>query len=748
MTKPSPPRTDDATSNGDAHLFRGLGQLNDALAEGPQAVAKQLRALIMLSHLNPAPTPRRRQADQPVSVKQARLIALANIADTFTEKQLQALILEASMLDEIDIRLYLVARFALHLQGTPYRRAIIKQIWAKASSIQNPALRVETLYELAPLLILSERDPKPTSPLARFIRATDSLTSIEARTRALIALSRHLPRTSHIHLFEKLLHELDDNGNDSVVTKSLTAIAMHLPPELIDDSLQLARAIQRPTERVRALFALARTLDDERLYAVRFEALDIIDDIESEDERAEALIGLAPDLEFLAERGLLTHRLMERIAPIIIMIGRRHIRARVLVALAPYLTPDLLGEAIASVNSLDNERDRALMLAQLAPSLPPDMVVASLAVAHSMREQDSRAQALVALSQFAPSSASGQTMLDALAAASNLTHPLERVQTLVKLVTVLPDELRDQALVNALNTIEGIRNPAGRTRALSLLGDHLPIEAANHAYTIARSLDDPEHRIHALLGLISSVQLTDEDAIRRQLLTDALSLPLEYKRARALASICPFIAPADLVAVEAAVDKFEDPIDRVAVYIAVVQNLPREERDELVMKAWHTLQQIEYGYDRASAIASIAPLLPDSERHTLLELVISTILEIDDDYDKASAINILSSFLNDPLFHQPDELPDIFTALEFALLTALKIPQITARQALLAQGVDLWRSMGDSDRTFTLWKILLKQMSHMPLSDILLCVSALLPLAHQFAGGRALEDVAHLLGVR
>src|SRR5690606_6406475 len=101
------------------------------------------------------------------------------------------------------------------------------------------------------------------------------------------------------------------------------------------------------------------------------------------------LIAFAPHLEYVTDTEHFPH-LLEQALGIAISIKRRHLRARVLVALAPHLTLDLQGEALAAVHSLSSERDRAMLLAQLAPTLPPNMLVASLAVAHSMEEPDAR----------------------------------------------------------------------------------------------------------------------------------------------------------------------------------------------------------------------------------------------------------------------------------------------------------------------------------------------------------------------
>jgi len=430
------------------------------------------------------------------------------------------------------------------------------------------------------------------------------------------------------------------------------------------------------------------------------------------------------------------------------MIGRRAVRAKVLVALASHLTPDLQGEALAAVHALQGEREKALLLADLAPQLPGNMLVASLAVAHTMHEPDARVHALCALAHFVPEHARQQTMLDALAAASNLPHHYERVRALISLLDILPPPLMDQALANALETARSIENENARARSLSVLGPHLPEPLLAQALVIAKELENPQQRLNALVGLIKQLSGAAYDDVINQMVGCARQMPLEYRRARALAAIVPFVQPQHLGEVLELTDKLDDPVDRFNVTVMVVQHLPAEQRPPLVAKAWSLLRRIEDGYDRATALATLAVFMPPGLAEDMTLVAVNSIQDIPDEYDKASAIALLVPLVSDDEIGQWSTLPDGITALRRGIEAALLTHQQGLRADLLTRGISLWVDHTDGEQSFSLWKQVVRRLVTLPLSDVLICLGALLPLVKHFAGQEGWQIVAEALGVK
>lgn len=752
MDQPIPDTTqmDDAlpvVSDADTGKPTGRAQLQKALDAGPGALKQQVRLLLALSQLNGSQsstdTP---EPEAPQTLRQARLTALSYLAGTLSESQIKAIIKEASQIDNDAVRLPVMAKLAIQLPPQTYR-TIVRDVWVQVNQVRDAAIRARTLYELAPMLLLVNDEPATASSLLQIVSEAQAIEGKEARLRSLSAIAPLLPQDLSLRILRRVLSELESTGSDSIRSRAIVALAPHLPHDLAEHTMKIIQTIQNPIEQARALTAMARHISPALKARLSDSALEAIDRIEGEEERADALINFAPNLE-KARQGGEFPAMLEKALTISIMITRRHIRARVLVALAPHLTIDLQGEALAAVHSLRSERERAILLAELAPTLPSDMLVASLAVAHTMREQDSRVHALSVLAHHVPRNARNQTTLDALAAASNLEHNYERVRALVSLLDILPPHLLEQALTNALEATRQITNENARARALNLLGEHLPSRLISRSLDTALELSNPQQRLNALLGLIPAIPDKRYPTVTRELLTCARQMPLEYKRARALISIIPHLDETGRAEVLASGNTLTDPIDRAGVYTTLAHHTPEEERSGIIARAWNTIMQIEDGYDRASAISAIAPLLPPQAETDVTRTIIRTIRIVEDDYDKASAIALLTPLLSDAEDETFADLPDFYTAVENGMQAALSIPQQSIRTALMAKGAEFWVGTGNTERAYSLWETLLEQLIDMPLPDVLLAVGTLLPIIKEFAGDEGLKEIAHLLGIR
>jgi hypothetical protein len=494
--------------------------LQRALAMGKSGFKLQLRNLFVLTQPNQAralPT----EVVQTLTPTQARYEVLARICNDLSPISRQRLLNDLQNISDVSIRAGLLARTVSSF-GTKTAQPYVTQIWLNSGQIVHPVWRAEAMFDIA------KHFPKEVdlivnpSPLGQIVKLAYNIKNVEARLRALIGIAPHLPNEQRLIITRNVLSELVNQRNDVLSTKTLTTLAPYLPSELTELTLSVARMIKSQNERARALTALAPYIINQFQEEVRREALLSIDKIENEEERADQLIAFAPYLESASKEAF--PRLLEQALTTTILMVRRALRARLLVALAPHLTPDLQGEAIAAVHNMTSERERATLLAQLAPTLPSNMLVASLAVAYTMREQDSRVHALSTLAHYVPDYAKQQTTLDALASATNLPNYLERVNTLVMLLDILPDPLRQQALTNALETARLIENESARARALNILGAHLPESLLLRAFGIAQELESAEHRLNALLGLAPYIPKKKSIEIVQDMLSCVVSM--------------------------------------------------------------------------------------------------------------------------------------------------------------------------------------------------------------------------------
>jgi hypothetical protein len=721
--------------------------LDNALADGVEALPAQLRALMMLSQANGARANASTIATHAKKVSDARLETLVRVVSALSPDKRRAVFQEIRAHPSVEIRLPLSLKLIPHLEAD-ILPSLFKPIWSDIQETTDVALRARAMLQLAHLLPNFNADSTHISqPLLEAIGHARSMTNIEARVRSLVALSGYLPPALQLSFFKTILDEMNTTSNDNLHATTIVTIADRIMPATEEMTLQSALRIMDAAERARALTAIIPYVSDDPKDTARLEALSAIGQIQSEEERAIALVAFARHLEGAeaTTKGYTVY--LEHALRIAISFTRRQLRARAMVAIAPYLTIDLQGEALAAVNSLTQERERASLLAELAPTLPSNMLVASLAVAHTMREQDARVHALTILAHHVPQQARSQTVLDALAAATNLPNHFERVTTLMALVDVLPPHLLDQAYTNALETARLIDNENARARALNLIGQNMPQNLVPRALDITYQIRDFQQRLSALVGLAPRLSKSRKPDVMKQMLVCVEQIPFEYKQSRALVSIAPHLQDEFLDEALKITNQFEDPFDRVNAYLALMPKLDEGRREELIQTTRQLVGQIEDGYDRASAIAALLPFIPESDREQLATESAETLRNIEDDYDRASAISILAPLLEYGKRTNYSQQYDSKILLVDALAIILNLPSQTQRVELLGESCAVW-VMQDIQSRYEIWVDFAPKLANLPLADVLLCISALIPLMGSFGGDKLLREVAYLLEVR
>ncbi len=718
-------------------------RLQSALRMGRQGLALQLRYLLMACQFAPArPIPS--ESVTHLHINDARLQTLAHIAPHLSPAQRSSLYGLIHEVEDRDTRLSLLARA---IRAVPIDEALphARVIWESLDALHNPAQRASVLIDIADLIHDTAGSTLTAGVLLRLIHTAQNMKTIEARLRGLIGLAPSLPAAQSRDIVHSIMAELERARNDTLTTRSINTIAPALTPQHVPAATALCRTIKSPADRARALTALLPYVPNEWRGDLQGEILMAVEQISSEDERADALLALAPHMESATVKEY--PRVLSHALSIAIGMQRRPLRARMLVSLAPHLTPDLQVEAIADVNSLPNERERATLLTQLAPTLPESMIVASLSVAYAMREQENRVQALTALARYSSPAMRRQTLLDALASANNIASHYERVRVLVSLLELMPPNMQEQTVTNALESVRLIENESARARGISLLAPYLSDILLERALSIARELTNVEHRLSALIGLAGHLADRHYDAVIHEMLDCVTSLTIDYKRARALTAIAPYARPEDTSTLETLANQLDDPIDRLNVLLALVPHVPTALRSAIVQSAYRLLIQSEPGYDHATAIVALMPYLPSEQREALIRAIPATLEAIEDEYDQASAIVSLAPLLvsEEQANGQSVSRWDV---LSLALESALLVPHPKQRLHLLEQACAAWARQKSPERAFIVWSHLTTLLVEMPLSQAVACLGALLPLLIDFAGEDAAVEVARLLGVK
>ncbi|MFN7565965.1 MAG: NB-ARC domain-containing protein [Microcystis sp.] len=294
-----------------------------------------------------------------------------------------------------------------------------------ARGIGDEYNRAEALTGLAPHL--------PESLLPKALEIARAIEDESSRAKGLTPQMR------------RDLNQLAQIRNEDDRARALTRLAPHLP-EVLPETLEIARAIEDEDDRVRALTALAPHLPVSLLP----EALKIARGIEDQFFRALALTGLAPRLPEVLPEALEIAR----------AIRDESRRAEALTGLAPYLPENLLREALEIARGIGDEDNRALALTDLAPHLPEILLPEALEVARGIRDESDRATALTWLAPYLPES----LLPKALAVARDIWSESSRVEALIGLAPHLP-----QVLPEALEAARGIGGESDRAKALKAL---------------------------------------------------------------------------------------------------------------------------------------------------------------------------------------------------------------------------------------------------------------------------------------
>ena len=89
------------------------------------------------------------------------------------------------------------------------------------------------------------------------------------------------------------------------------------------------------------------------------------------------------------------------------------------------------------------------------------------------------------------------------------------------------------------------------------------------------------------------------------------------------------------------------------------------------------------------------------------------------------------------------------TALEKGIENAIMITDQLLRAEYIERGINMWvNNVNDKGRSFNLWRQLVWQLRSLPLADVLLCLSAIMPLIKDIAEPETLVNVAEVLGIR
>ncbi|EFC82585.1 NB-ARC domain protein [Parafrankia sp. EUN1f] len=478
----------------------------------------------------------------------------------------------------------------------PLRRRVAAEALCATRDIDDLPIRVSAFA-----LVLAHLPPKRRAVvLVEALTCVDGLSDSYERIDAVAELAPHLAAAGDVPRLRDALAET--RATRLTAFGLLRQMIPHLPPELHDDAIAAATAMDDPDALSTALVDLAPHLSARLLAS----ALQAAGTIQSTDSQSNALCGLAKYLPpgLLGEALRITKKidnLADRCKSLISIAGQ----------LPPHERSVIVDEVLASVPTLDSISVRADVLARLVSSdvdAPLDQV---LTLTYSIDDPQERVRILTHLAGAASSPVRDTALAEALAAGREIPEDMYRAKALTDLIPLLPTGYRRQVLLEAVSAARRLNDKASVGQFQISLASCLP-----------PNLIGP-----ALMRTVNEIYVGAERAdalatIVRRLPADLLSSALQearripYGMDVVLEALAPRLPP-DLLG-EALATAWKAPTahTRISQLVVLAPYTDGAARQRLLDEV---LAHDQTKHHRAGVVARLAPLLPDKTRQALLK---------------------------------------------------------------------------------------------------------------------------------
>src|SRR6266496_706094 len=350
-------------------------------------------------------------------------------------------------------------------------------------------------------------------------------------------------------------------------------------------------------------------------------------------------------------------------------------RARVLAALAPQLTGEMLQPAMEAALAIEDEHERVEVLAALAPHLSEEMFQCALEAALEIWDKDERTRVIAALAPRL----TGEMLQRVLEAA----FAMEDEEYRARVLTALAPQLTGEMLQRALEAAFAMEDEEYRARVLTALAPQLTGEMLQRALEVAFAMEVEEYRAEVLAAL--APQLTEE--MLQRPLEAALAIRDEEYRAEVLAVLAPQLAGEKQVEVLAhgleAAFTIEDEWKRAEVLAALVPHL----KGETVQRGLEVTLAIRDEEYRAEVLAALAPQLTGE----MLQRGLEAAFTIEDEEYRARVLAALAPQLTEEMLQRVLEAAFAMEDEEYrARVLAVLAPQLTGEKQVevLAHGLE------------------------------------------------------------
>ncbi len=403
-------------------------------------------------------------------------------------------------------------------------------------------------------------------------------------------LAAYLPADS----LTGLLEEVAAIGDQHAQARILATMTRSLPPSLLARATQIAESLPDPAARTRALLGVSAAEPPAQAAATARRALSVAVQLTDPGDRAETLL-------LVAGQGRLDDR-----------------------------TRRQLGQAIlAALPALAYESERGTVLARAAPYLGPELAGQALAAALALQAAECRIEALAGITRQLPDGQAVALLQDEIAAVQTITTEIGRGRAAKTLARRLADygaaDLANSAALTL--TDEGARESALQAVAGSLASAGDPRQAAKATAAVVAYGEDSLDKVTSFSTLARTVASGDRSiaaGVAERARQAGAALTSNPANAQALVSLATAMVRTDQEAITVGERALESIAgisgadDRYQLYRRLLTVLPEPLRSRAVEQALAAARSMASPADRIGALVDLASYLPAEQLETVV----------------------------------------------------------------------------------------------------------------------------------
>ncbi len=498
-----------------------------------------------------------------------------------------------------------------HYMPLEQREAVLSEVF-EAMREHLPyfsRVEIEALVALGPQLL-----PAQASQALTLVR---EICDVEVKATALTILAPRILSEERKSVLVEALATIREISRDSYyggprrTAELVIKLAPHLPSDLVEEALRVAREVQDKRYRAEVLAVFAQQMPRGRRRAMLDEALGVARAIPSQPYCVEALAALAP--YYPGEQRLAILDEAVAIASRIDEIGKR---VETLTALVPQLTTvDLISRAFTAACEVDGAGYRIKVFTAFAPFLPSELAVKAFQMARGIQDEGWRAETLAALAPRLPTDLHTEALAVARGIGLDPTQAYAYGRALATLVPHLLDTQRLSVLIEAMAAVHKIENAQERQYVLSQLAPYLPPSLLPEALDTTRVIGDGWNRAEALVVLVPFSPSDLRSALVAEAFNTAREASVKYDQAMPIVALAPYLSHDQLETALQTAQKLDEE-QRAGTLTALAPRLP----PTLLSRALDLTQSLYTEGHRAEALIALAPRVPPEALSRVLNM--------------------------------------------------------------------------------------------------------------------------------